>query len=256
MRLSALEQETQGASFVTHRMVFMTIGKKQKQVREALDVEKKYTIDQGLDWVKKTVTTKFDSTVDVAIRLGVDAKQSDQQVRGSVVLPHGSGKSKKVLAIVKGDKESEAREAGADFIGAEDLVDKINGGWMEFEAVVATPDVMGVVARVGKVLGPRGLMPNPKLGTVTFDIKKAITEIKAGKAEFRTEKAGIVHASIGKASFETGKLKDNLMALLETVRRLKPNTAKGVYYKSLTLTTTMGPGIKIDLNDLPKSIVV
>lgn len=233
----------------------MTMGKKQKEVRKGLEVEKKYTIDQALELVKKTTTTKFDSTVDVAVRLGVDVKQSDQQVRGSVVLPHGSGKSKKVLAIVKGDKENEARDAGADFIWADDFVEKITGGWMDFEAVVATPDMMAVVARIGKVLGPRGLMPNPKLGTVTFDIKKAITEIKAGKAEFRTEKAGIVHTSIGKASFDAAKLKDNLMALLETVRRLKPNTSKGVYYKSVTVTTTMGPGIKIDLNDLPKAIV-
>ncbi len=234
----------------------MKTGKKQKQVRTGLDVEKKYTIDAGLEHVKKCATTKFDSTVDVAIRLGVDVKQSDQQVRGSVVLPHGLGKSKKVLAIAKGDKDSEAREAGADFVGADDIVEKINGGWMDFEAVVATPDMMGVVARVGKVLGPRGLMPNPKLGTVTFDIKKAIQEIKAGKAEFRTEKAGVLHASIGKASFEAGKLKDNFMALLETVRRLKPNTSKGNYYKSITLNSTMGPGIKIDLNDLPKAVVV
>lgn len=233
----------------------MTMGKKQKEVRKGLEVEKKYTMDQALELVKKTSTTKFDSTVDVAVRLGVDVKQSDQQVRGSVVLPHGSGKSKKVLAIVKGDKENEARDAGADFIWADDFVEKITGGWMDFEAVVATPDMMAVVARIGKVLGPRGLMPNPKLGTVTFDIKKAITEIKAGKAEFRTEKAGIVHTSIGKASFDASKLKDNLMALLETVRRLKPNTSKGVYYKSVTVTTTMGPGIKIDLNDLPKALV-
>ena len=233
----------------------MKIGKKQKEVRKVLEVEKKYTMDQALELVKKTSTTKFDSTVDVAVRLGVDAKQSDQQVRGSVVLPHGSGKSKKVLAIVKGDKENEARDAGADHIWADDFVEKITGGWMDFEAVVATPDMMAVVARIGKVLGPRGLMPNPKLGTVTFDIKKAITEIKAGKAEFRTEKAGIVHTSIGKVSFDAVKLKDNLMALLETVRRLKPNTSKGVYYKSITLTTTMGPGVKIDLTDLPKALV-
>jgi large subunit ribosomal protein L1 len=233
----------------------MKIGKKQKEARKVLEVEKKYTMEQALELVKKTSTTKFDSTVDVAVRLGVDAKQSDQQVRGSVVLPHGSGKSKKVLAIVKGDKENEARDAGADYIWADDFVEKITGGWMDFEAVVATPDMMAVVARIGKVLGPRGLMPNPKLGTVTFDIKKAITEIKAGKAEFRTEKAGIVHTSIGKVSFDAVKLKDNLMALLETVRRLKPNTSKGVYYKSITLTTTMGPGVKIDLNDLPKALV-
>lgn len=231
------------------------MGKKQKAVREKLNPEKVYSVDETLDLVKSSTTTKFDETVDVAIRLGVDAKQSDQQVRGSVVLPHGLGKSKTVLAFVKGDKEAEAKEAGAEFVGSDELIEKINGGWMDFEAVVATPDMMGVVARVGKVLGPRGLMPNPKLGTVTFDVKKAISDIKAGKAEFRTEKAGVVHASIGKVSFDKEKLKDNLMSLLETVRKLKPATSKGVYFKGVTLSSTMGPGLKLDLNDVPKSIV-
>lgn len=231
------------------------MGKKQVEVRSKVDADKKYAVAEALGLVKESSTTKFDSTVDVAIKLGVDPKQGDQQVRGSVVLPHGLGKSKTVLAIVKGDKEAEAKEAGADFVGADDIIDKINGGWTDFEAVVATPDMMGVVARVGKVLGPRGLMPNPKLGTVTFDVKKAVSEIKAGKAEFRTEKAGIVHTSIGKASFDVEKLQDNLLALIETVRKLKPVSAKGVYFKGITLSSTMGPGVKLDLGDFPKSVI-
>lgn len=226
--------------------------KKQKQIREKIDSAKKYTIDEALEFIKQGATAKFDETADVAVRLGVDAKQSDQQVRGAVVLPNGLGKSVRVLAFVKGPKEAEAKEAGADYVGADDLVQKIQGGWMDFEAVVATPDMMGVVSKVGKILGPRGLMPNPKLGTVNMDIKKAVNDCKSGKAEFRTEKAGIVHASFGKVSFGPEKLKQNLKAVLETVQKLKPPTAKGVYIKGLSMSSTMGPGVRVDMGEVSK----
>ena len=224
----------------------MKTGKKQRVVRQNLVSGQKYSLAQALELVQKSVTTKFDETVDVAIRLGVDAKQSDQQVRGAVVLPHGLGKKVRVLVFAKGPKEAEAKELGADFVGAEDLIEKINGGWLGFDVAIASPDMMGVVGRVAKILGPRGLMPNPKLGTVTMDIKKAVQESKAGKAEFRTEKAGILHAPIGKVSFGSDKLRDNLKVILETVRRLKPNTAKGVYFRSVTVSSTMGPGFRVD----------
>ena len=232
----------------------MTISKKQKEIRSKVDPQNRYKVEEALGLVKEGATAKFDETVEVAIRLGVDAKQGDQQVRGAVVLPNGLGSSKRVLAFVKGDKETEAKDAGADYTGTDELIEKINGGWMEFDAVVATPDMMGVVARVGKVLGPRGLMPNPKLGTVTFDIAQAVKDIKLGKAEFRTEKAGVVHACIGKTSFEADKLRENLIALMETVRRLKPSSSKGVYFRSVTLSSTMGPGVRVDVNDMPRSV--
>ncbi|MBF0103686.1 MAG: 50S ribosomal protein L1 [Deltaproteobacteria bacterium] len=230
----------------------MKITKKQKDIRSKIDRQKKYSIDEALDLVKQGATRKFDETVDVAIRLGIDPKQSDQQVRSSVVLPHGLGKSVRVLAFAKGPKEAEAKEAGADYLGTEEIIEKIKGGWLDFEAVVATPDMMGVVSKVGKILGPRGLMPNPKLGTVSMDIKKAISDCKAGKAEFRNEKAGILQAPFGKISFGTAKLKENLMALLETVQRLKPQTAKGVYIKGISMSSAMGPGLKIDPAELGK----
>lgn len=230
----------------------MKLGKKQVEARKQVEAEKRYPIDDALEVVKKTATAKFDETVDVALNLGVDAKQTTQQVRGSVVLPHGLGKAVRVLAFAKGEKENEAKEAGADFVGAEDLIEKINGGWLDFDAVVATPDMMGVVGRVAKILGPRGLMPNPKLGTVTFDLGKAVQDAKAGKVEFRTEKAGVVHCSIGKVSFETAKLKENLKAVLETVRKLKPQSAKGVYFKAAALSATMGPGVKLDQAEVAK----
>lgn len=229
-------------------------GKKQNAVRQNLVPCKKYTIDAALDLVHKSATCKFDETVDVAIRLGVDAKKTDQNVRGAVVLPHGLGKSKCVLVFAKAVKEAEAKEAGADFVGAEDLVEKINGGWLDFDVAIATPDMMGVVGRVAKILGPRGLMPNPKLGTVTLDVKKAVQESKAGKAEFRTEKAGIVHAPVGKVSFGPQKLKDNLKALLETVRRLKPVTAKGIYFKGMTISSSMGPGFRVEASELNQTL--
>lgn len=228
----------------------MKTGKKQKVVRKDLVPGKKYSVVEALSQVHKSTTCKFDETVDVAVRLGVDAKQGDQQVRAAVVLPHGLGKSKRVLVFAKGPKEAEAKEAGADVVGAEDLIEKINGGWLDFDVAVATPDMMGVVGRVAKILGPRGLMPNPKLGTVTLDVKKAVQENKAGKVEFRTEKSGIVHAPIGKVSFGPEKLKDNLKAVLDTVRRLKPVSSKGVYFKGLAVSSSMGPGFRVDTAEI------
>lgn len=232
----------------------MKVAKKQKEIRSQIKPEKKYSIDQALEFVQKGATAKFDETVDVAIRLGIDVKQSNQQVRGAAVLPHGLGKKVRVLVIAKGDKDKEARDAGADFVGADDVVEKINGGWLDFDAVIATPDMMGVVGRIGKVLGPRGLMPNPKLGTVTFDVKKAIQDVKSGKVEIRTEKASIIHAPIGKVSFGKQKLQDNLKMLLETVRRLKPATAKGIYFRGLGISSTMGPGVRIDMGEVTKIV--
>jgi large subunit ribosomal protein L1 len=186
----------------------------------------------------------------MAINLGVDAKKSDQMVRGTVVLPYGTGKPVRVLVFAKGEKEKEAKEAGADYVGAEDLVEKIQQGWLEFDKTVATPDLMGLVGKLGKILGPRGLMPNPKLGTVTFDIAKAVKEIKAGKVEYKVEKAGIVHVPVGKASFDKEKLLENTMAILKSVTKAKPATSKGKYIKKITLSSTMGPGIKIDISKL------
>lgn len=228
----------------------MAIGKKQKDIRKKVNPEKKYSIDDAFKFIKEGATAKFDESVDVAIRLGIDAKQSDQNVRGAVVLPNGSGKTVRVLALVKGAKDAEARAAGADHVGAEDMIEKINGGWLDFDVVVASPDMMGVVSKVGKVLGPRGLMPNPKLGTVTMDVKKAIADCKAGKVEFKSEKAGIVQTSVGKTSFDSEKLKGNLKAILETVQRLKPQTSKGIYFRSVSVSSTMGPGVRIDLSEV------
>ena len=196
--------------------------------------------------IQKVKFTKFDETVELSVRLGVDPKHSDQMVRGTVVLPHGLGKSKKELVIANAEKQREAREAGADEIGGEELVEKITGGWMEFDAVVATPDMMRAVGKLGKVLGPRGLMPNPKTGTVTVDIAKAVREIKAGKVEFRVDKTGIIHAPVGKVSFPTQNLIENAHALVDSVVKAKPSAAKGKYLKSVTLSSTMGPGVRID----------
>lgn len=232
----------------------MKVAKKQKEVRSQIKPEKKHSLDEAFQFIQKGATAKYDETVDAAIRLGVDAKQSNQQVRGAVVLPHGLGKKVRVLVIAKGEKDKEAREAGADYVGADDVVEKINGGWLDFDAVIATPDMMGVVGKIGKVLGPRGLMPNPKLGTVTFDVKKAIQDVKSGKAEFRTEKAGIIHVPFGKVSFGKEKLQENLKTILETVRRLKPSTSKGIYFRSLSLSSTIGPGVRIDLSKISDMI--
>ena len=194
----------------------------------------------------ETPYAKFDEGVDQAIRLGVDPKKPDQMVRGTVVLPNGIGKKVRVLVFAKGQKEKEAQDAGADYVGAEDLVEKIGQGWLDFDKAIATPDMMGTVSKLGKVLGPRGLMPNPKVGTVTFDVGKAVKEIKAGKVEFRVEKAGIVHVPVGKASFGFDRLLENIKALLEVILRVKPPTSKGIYLRSITLSSTMGPGVKID----------
>ena len=222
--------------------------KKSKRYLEAeklLEHGKSYTASEAVDLVKKTASTKFDETIELHIRLGVDPKYADQQVRGAVVLPNGTGKSKKVLAFVKGEKVTEAENAGADFVGSDELVQKIQGGWFDFDVAVATPDMMGVVGRLGKLLGPRGLMPNPKLGTVTMDIAKAISEQKAGKVEYRTDKQGNVHCPIGKASFDNNKLEENYQMLLDTIIKAKPSGAKGQYVKSITLSATMGPGVPI-----------
>jgi len=222
-------------------------GKKYKAVAALVDRMKLYGVEEAISLAKKTARAKFDETVDLAVKLGVDPKQADQMVRGTVVLPHGTGKKVKVLVFAKGEKEKEARDAGADYAGAEDLADKIQKeGWTDFDVVVATPDIMGLVGRLGKVLGPRGLMPNPKTGTVTFDIAKAIKDIRAGKVEYRVEKAGIVHVPVGKASFDENKLADNAKAVLESILKAKPSSSKGKYLRSATVSTTMGPGIKMD----------
>ncbi len=205
-----------------------------------------YSIEEAIPLIQKVKFAKFDETVELALRLGVDPKHADQMVRGTVVLPHGLGKSKKVLAIAAGDKQKEAQEAGADFVGGEEVVDKIQGGWMDFDAVVATPDMMRAVGKLGKVLGPRGLMPNPKTGTVTVDIAKAVKEIKAGKVEFRVDKTGIVHAPIGKTSFAPQSLVENAHALVDSVVKAKPSAAKGKFLRSVTMSSTMGPGSLID----------
>ncbi len=222
-------------------------GKKFKAAAALIDRNKLYSVEEAIGLAKKTARTKFDETIDLAVNLGVDPKQADQMVRGTVVLPHGTGKKVKILVFAKGEKEKEARDAGADYVGAEDLAEKIQKeGWTDFDTVVATPDIMGLVGKLGKVLGPRGLMPNPKTGTVTFDVAKAIKEIRAGKVEYRVEKAGIVHVPVGKASFDEQKLVENARAVLESILKAKPSSSKGKYVKAVTASTTMGPGIKMD----------
>ncbi|HEX8949090.1 MAG TPA: 50S ribosomal protein L1 [Dissulfurispiraceae bacterium] len=223
------------------------MGKKLENVESKVDTAKEYTLDEAVSLVKDNSYTKFDETVDMAINLGVDPKKSDQMVRGTVVLPHGTGKKVRVLVFAKGEKEKEAKEAGADFVGAEDMVEKIQKGWLDFDKAVATPDLMGLVGKLGKVLGPRGLMPNPKLGTVTFDIAKSVKEIKAGKVEYKVEKAGIVHVPVGKISFGKDQLLENTVAILKSVMKAKPASSKGKYIKKITLSSTMGPGVKIDV---------
>jgi large subunit ribosomal protein L1 len=220
-----------------------------KQIPERL-----HTLEDAIPLMQKVKFAKFDETVEIALRLGVDPKHADQMVRGTVVLPHGLGKTKRVLAIAGSDKQKDAQDAGADFVGGEEIVEKIQGGWMDFDAVVATPDMMRAVGKLGKVLGPRGLMPNPKTGTVTPDIAKAVREIKAGKVEFRVDKTGIVHAPIGKVSFPTQNLVDNAHALVDSVVRAKPPAAKGKYLKSVTLSSTMGPGIVIDTSHVTEVV--
>jgi len=225
-------------------------GKSYRAALAKLDRSQRYLLEDGLSLVKETARAKFNETVEMAVRLGVDPRQADQTVRGTVSLPHGMGKTVRVLAFAKGEKEKEAQEAGADFVGAEDLIKKISDGWFDFDKAVATPDMMAAVGRIGKVLGPRGLMPNPKTGTVTVDIGKAVKEIKAGKLEFRVDKAGIVHVPVGKASFNPEQLIDNARAVLVSILRAKPASAKGNYVRGVTVSTTMGPGIKIDLSQV------
>jgi len=220
--------------------------KRIKATEALIDRAKPYSVEEAMDIVKKAPAAKFDETVDLSIRLGVDPKHADQMVRGAIVLPHGIGKTVRVAVFAKGEKEREAREAGADVVGAEDLVEKVQGGFMDFDSTIATPDLMGQVGRLGKVLGPRGLMPNPKLGTVTFDVARAVREVKAGKVEFRVDKAGNVHVPIGKKSFAQESLVANAMTLLEAIVKAKPAASKGVYLRSITLSTTMGPGIHVD----------
>jgi large subunit ribosomal protein L1 len=224
----------------------MKAGKRYAAAAEKVDRTRTYDFDTAVGILKETAAAKFDETIEVAVRLGVDPRKSDQMVRGAIVLPNGLGKTERVIAFAKGEKDKEARDAGADHVGADDLAEKIQGGWLEFDRVVATPDMMGTVGKLGKILGPRGMMPNPKLGTVTFELAKAIEEIKSGKAEFKTEKNGIVHCSLGKASFSAQQLTENLKAFLDTLLKLKPAASKGRYFKSITVSSTMGPGIKID----------
>jgi len=223
------------------------MGKKMNAASEKVEKAKEYSLDEAIQKVKELAYAKFDETIDLAFNLGVDPRKSDQMVRGTVVLPHGTGKTLRVLVFAKGEKELEAKQAGADFVGADDLVEKISKGWLDFDKVVATPDIMGVVGRLGKVLGPRGLMPNPKLGTVTFDVAKAVKDIKAGKVEYKAEKAGVVHVPIGKVSFDAQKLLDNAKAIIDSVTKAKPSTSKGKYLKGMSVSSTMGPGLKIDV---------
>ena len=223
------------------------MGKKYTDALKLIEADKFYSPKEAVELVKKTATTKFDSTVEIAIRLGVNPKYPDQQVRGALVLPNGTGKSKTVMVFAKGPKIAEAEAAGADFVGGEEYVDKIKNGWMDFDVCIATPDMMGLVGRLGKILGPRGLMPNPKVGTVTMDVTRAVKESKAGKIEYRTDKAGNVQAPIGKASFTEEALLQNYITLADTLVKVKPSGAKGQYIKSVTMSTTMGPGIKIDV---------
>jgi large subunit ribosomal protein L1 len=229
----------------------MAEGKKYKSAAEKVDRTKRYSLEDACKLLPQTKVAKFDESVDIAVRLGVDPKHADQMVRGAVVLPHGTGKSQRVAVVAKGDKANEARAAGADFVGAEELVERIQKeSWTDFDSMVATPDMMGLVGRLGRVLGPKGLMPNPKVGTVTTDVAKAVRELKAGRVEFRVEKAGIVHARIGKASFGSDKLHENARTMVETLLRLKPPSAKGTYMKSVTISTSMGPGIRVDTTPL------
>jgi large subunit ribosomal protein L1 len=223
-----------------------------KQAIESVDRDRSYGLRDAVELLKNAPLLKFDESVDVAVNLGVDPKHADQMVRGGIVLPHGTGKSVRILVFAKGDKEKEAQAAGADHVGADDLAKRIQEGWLEFDRVIATPDMMGVVGRLGRVLGPRGLMPNPKLGTVTMDVARAVAEQKSGKVEYRVEKAGIVHVSVGRKSFSVDQLVDNATALIDALVRAKPASAKGAYLKKISISTTMGPGVRVD----PSSVEV
>jgi len=229
-------------------------GKNLKQSKTKVDRNQVYALDAALALVKETAFAKFDETVDVSIRLGVDPRKADQMVRGAVVLPNGLGKTVRVLVFAKGEKAQEAKDAGADHVGGDDLVEKIQGGWFDFDTAIATPDMMGTVGKIGKLLGPRGLMPNPKVGTVTFEIGRAVSEAKSGKVEYRVEKAGIVHAPIGKVSFDVEKLRGNMLALMDALMKAKPSTAKGTYLKKVSISSTMGPGVNIDIPELQTQV--
>ena len=226
------------------------LGKRMKASLEAIDSQKTYSVDEAVKLVRDNAKTKFDETVDIALNLGVDPRHSDQMVRGSITMPNGLGKTVRVAVFAKGDKAEAAKEAGADLVGAEDLAEKVQKGEMDFDRCIATPDMMAVVGRIGKILGPRGLMPNPKLGTVTPDVAKAVAEAKSGSVEFRVEKAGIIHAGIGKASFDQEKLTENVKAFIAAVIKAKPSGAKGAYIKKATISSSMGAGVKLDVNEL------
>ncbi|MER2077799.1 50S ribosomal protein L1 [Psychrobacillus psychrotolerans] len=225
-------------------------GKKLQDAVKLIDRATLYSVEEAVALAQKTSTTNFDATVEVAFKLGIDTRKNDQQIRGAVVLPHGTGKTQRVLVFAKGEKLKEAEAAGADYVGDAEYIQKIQQGWFDFDVIVATPDMMGEVGKLGRVLGPKGLMPNPKTGTVTFDVTKAIEEIKAGKVEYRAEKSGIIHAPIGKVSFETEKLVENFLAVFEVVQKAKPAASKGVYMKSVNITTTMGPAVKVDAQSI------
>lgn len=225
-------------------------GKNYREARERIDREKQIPLSEAVGLVKEISTAKFDETVEISAKLGVDPRHAEQMVRGSVVLPNGIGKEERVVAFAKGEKVAEAKEAGAEYVGADDLAEKIQGGWMEFDRVVATPDVMSVVGKLGRLLGPRGMMPNPKSGTVSFDVGRMVREIKAGKVEYRVDKAGIIHAPVGKVSFEGEALSENIAAVVDALVRAKPAASKGVYFKRLTISSTMGPGVRVDHQSL------
>jgi len=229
--------------------------KKHRAALAKIDRTRTYGVVEGIESVKAAAYAKFDETVELAVRLGVDPRHADQMVRGAVVLPNGLGKDVRVLVFAKGEKEKEARDAGADYVGAEDLVTKIQEGWFDFDTAIATPDMMGLVGKIGKLLGPRGLMPNPKVGTVTFDVGRAVKESKAGKVEFRVEKAGIIHAPLGKISFDADKIKENLLAIVEALVKAKPSAAKGTYLKKISVSSTMGPGLNLDIADVQSKLV-
>ena len=232
----------------------MATGKKIKNSKELVDRTNTYGIDEALELLKKAAFAKFDETVEISVRLGVDPRKADQMVRGAHVLPNGLGKNIRVLVFAKGEKAQEAEAAGADFVGADDLAEKIQGGWFDFDTAIASPDMMGVVGKIGRLLGPRGLMPNPKVGTVTMDLARAVQEAKSGKIEYRVEKAGIVHAPVGKISFDAEKLKENILSLLDALVKAKPSTSKGIYLKKMSLSSTMGPGIHLDIPALQAMI--
>ncbi len=225
----------------------MGIAKQHKVAKEKVDRSRVYSLEEAIAVVKDAAYAKFDETVELAVRLGVDPRKADQMVRGAVVLPNGLGKTVRVLVFAKGEKAQEAKDAGADFVGADELVAKIQEGWFDFDTAIATPDMMGTVGKIGKLLGPRGLMPNPKVGTVTFDIGRAVNDAKSGKVEYRVEKAGIIHAPVGKVSFDEEKLKGNIVTLMDALVKAKPSTSKGTYLKKISLSSTMGPGVNLDI---------